>query len=334
MATQAPNVAAPVKARLDWLDIAKGIAIILVIVGHTVENLSPLRHIIFSFHMPLFFILAGYTFKTKPMGRTLSSSFSRLIVPYIMLFFVWQFTHYFMNHGAVALHDIADYALMFFFASGVYNPQLNIEPVGMSWFLVALFCARIMMNATQTFLEKKNAPFIVQGVFYAALAAAGWGIGSCAHIFLPLSLDVALIAMFMMWIGYAAKQTGIMRTFACKWYAVLIALAVWIVSLMTSQLEMSARLYDPFVLALLGAVAGTLLCCQVSMFIEKFTRLLKRGLVFMGKNSMLIYCFHAIDWMIPWSSLPLFADVPLKNIWASALRTAYNTVLALLVKRV
>ncbi len=41
--------------RLDWIVIAKGIAIILVIVGHTVPNPSPLRHAIFSFHMPVFF---------------------------------------------------------------------------------------------------------------------------------------------------------------------------------------------------------------------------------------------------------------------------------------
>lgn len=52
--------------RLDWIDIAMGIAIILVIVGHTVPNPSPLRHAIFSFHMPVFFILAGYTFRPKP----------------------------------------------------------------------------------------------------------------------------------------------------------------------------------------------------------------------------------------------------------------------------
>lgn len=43
--------------RLDWIDIAKGIAIILVIVGHTVPNPSPLRHAIFSFHMPVFLFL-------------------------------------------------------------------------------------------------------------------------------------------------------------------------------------------------------------------------------------------------------------------------------------
>lgn len=45
--------------RLDWIDIAKGIAIILVIVGHTVPNPSPLRHAIFSFHMRCSLFLPG-----------------------------------------------------------------------------------------------------------------------------------------------------------------------------------------------------------------------------------------------------------------------------------
>lgn len=42
--------------RLDWVDIAKGIAIILMVIGHEVENKS-IYALIFSFHMPLFFIL-------------------------------------------------------------------------------------------------------------------------------------------------------------------------------------------------------------------------------------------------------------------------------------
>lgn len=75
--------------RLDWIDIAKGIAIILVIVGHTVPNPSPLRHAIFSFHMPVFFILAGYTFRPKPWRELLSGSVSRLLVPYVILALAW-----------------------------------------------------------------------------------------------------------------------------------------------------------------------------------------------------------------------------------------------------
>ena len=53
------------KKRIDWVDCAKGIAIILVLIGHTVtfdtESQRLARGIIFSFHMPLFFVLAGIT---------------------------------------------------------------------------------------------------------------------------------------------------------------------------------------------------------------------------------------------------------------------------------
>lgn len=46
-----------VKKRIDYLDIARGIAIILMIIGHVVSGYK--RVIIFSFHMPLFIIISG-----------------------------------------------------------------------------------------------------------------------------------------------------------------------------------------------------------------------------------------------------------------------------------
>lgn len=44
-----------------WIDIAKGLAILLMIIGHELRPQSHLYVLIFSFHMPLFFILSGYT---------------------------------------------------------------------------------------------------------------------------------------------------------------------------------------------------------------------------------------------------------------------------------
>lgn len=48
------------RQRIDWIDFAKGITILLVIIGHNVSG--PLRGAIFSFHMPLFFILSCVTY--------------------------------------------------------------------------------------------------------------------------------------------------------------------------------------------------------------------------------------------------------------------------------
>lgn len=41
--------------RVEYIDAAKGIGIILVIFGHLLSLDSPLSSIIYSFHMPFFF---------------------------------------------------------------------------------------------------------------------------------------------------------------------------------------------------------------------------------------------------------------------------------------
>lgn len=53
------------KKRIDWVDCAKGITILLVIIGHTVSTdaSNMTRAGIFSFHMTLFFILSCVTGK-------------------------------------------------------------------------------------------------------------------------------------------------------------------------------------------------------------------------------------------------------------------------------
>ena len=78
------------KARIDWIDCAKGIGIILVIVGHTVLNDNDALHqairgSIFSFHMPLFFILSAITYSSSTdrasFVRKQKNAFRHLIVP-------------------------------------------------------------------------------------------------------------------------------------------------------------------------------------------------------------------------------------------------------------
>ena len=53
------------KKRIEWIDICKGLAIILDIIGHSKLETGiafNLKSIIYSFYMPLFFILSGYLF--------------------------------------------------------------------------------------------------------------------------------------------------------------------------------------------------------------------------------------------------------------------------------
>ena len=56
--------------RIEWIDIAKAISIILVIFGHAIKktnwtHLDFIVYTIYSFHMALFFVLSGWTFEYR-----------------------------------------------------------------------------------------------------------------------------------------------------------------------------------------------------------------------------------------------------------------------------
>lgn len=320
---------------MDWIDIAKGIAIILVVVGHTLTVTSPVRAVIFSFHMPLFFVLAGYTFRPKPWGELLSSSFRRLLVPYLLLFALWSGPTIVNTPRELLAQVLRERLLALLFASGTDVPGLGVGAIGISWFLVALFASRVVLNLVVRLTSELPHPLAVQGVICLALAGAGVLVGSELGTYLPLSLDVAMVATLFMWFGMVFRQRIPIDRLARPLALVALA-AVWVLAVGGSSLELAARRYDPPVVSFVGACAGTLLFCGVSRLLERVPehgplRPASTYLRFMGRGSMLVFCIHAMDWWIPWQSLALLNGVPFSYSVASVLRVAYDTLYARLV---
>jgi acyltransferase 3 len=85
----------------------KGFAIVLVVVGHSIQTLTNdyLENPLFKFHMPLFMYLSGYVC-FKPEGEkyiNLKKRFKTLIVP----FFVWWIIsdiYAFLSHKDIISH--------------------------------------------------------------------------------------------------------------------------------------------------------------------------------------------------------------------------------------
>ena len=78
--------------RIEYIDMAKAICIVLVVIGHYVPDNSPawyvaLHDIIYTFHMPLFMFASGYVYiatrKDVPYGAFLQKKVRRLMVPYL-----------------------------------------------------------------------------------------------------------------------------------------------------------------------------------------------------------------------------------------------------------
>ena len=81
------NVKDKKSKRVMFIDIAKGIAIICIILGHL--GINNINRVVFTFHVPIFFMITGYFINKKyTIKEFIINKFKRLIVPYFITSFV------------------------------------------------------------------------------------------------------------------------------------------------------------------------------------------------------------------------------------------------------
>ena len=81
--------------RVEYIDIAKGIGITLVVMGHNdFALISPFAHkLIYSFHMPMFFFMSGMFFKPDiPFWMFARQRFNRVLRPFLFMILFIFFT--------------------------------------------------------------------------------------------------------------------------------------------------------------------------------------------------------------------------------------------------
>jgi len=77
---------------IEWVLIAKGIGILLVVAGHFYPDTSPaywsaIRDLCYSFHMPLFFLVSGYLYShgKYPYPDLIAKKTKRLLYPFLSI---------------------------------------------------------------------------------------------------------------------------------------------------------------------------------------------------------------------------------------------------------
>ena len=128
------------KKRIGYIDMAKGLAIILVIVGHSSFVPHIAKMILYIFHIPLFFFLSGVTLNVRQY-ETFSGYFVNklkgLVVPFFLLnSFVFLFQLFVMYPDQVLSFNI-----LHFIKQLLLSDRLHIY--FQLWFLNVLFLAHI-----------------------------------------------------------------------------------------------------------------------------------------------------------------------------------------------
>lgn len=93
------------RGRIEWIDIAKGISIILVVYGHAgIASVPFLGPFLISFRMPFFFLCSGILFKyvNYPTLRDLLvRRYYTLIRPFFVFSFIVMLLEYFIQHDYI-----------------------------------------------------------------------------------------------------------------------------------------------------------------------------------------------------------------------------------------
>lgn len=151
------------KQRLDYLDIAKGFSIALVVLGHIIpEGNSLLRNWIYSFHMPIFFIISGYLInlskKDIPITKFITKKFNTLIIPYISFALI---NYFFIMYNLYIQQELDQKTLITYF---IYI----IKFCGRSaiWFLPCLFICEVLFKLLTYRISNKYLRLIIISILF------------------------------------------------------------------------------------------------------------------------------------------------------------------------
>lgn len=292
--------------RLDWIDILKGIGIILVVIGHSKSPII-ITKIIFAFHMPLFFFISGYLFNyTNSFESYLDKKANRLIIPYFITYIMAFIITYFASHS----QDLSAGVILNMFWGEGY-PHQSIDPP--LWFLTTLFCGNILFYVVLKFSSIGPAmanPTIHMGafdinridifVFIYSCILAGLGYLISKYIILPWGLDAALVSLVFFCAGYFAKKYFLLDKLNENYNIILplslvsLFLSVFINAPLEWGVDMNMRAYGNLFLFFLGAFSGIMISIFLANSIMTFSSI-KNAFIFFGINSIVILGFHLLN---------------------------------------
>ncbi|TNF05096.1 MAG: glycosyl transferase [Sphingomonadales bacterium] len=183
------------RERLNWVDAARGIGIVLVVIAH-VWTRGPVRDAIYAFHMPLFFLLSGYVARPRPLAAFARTQFWAMAVPYVAFLLTLALTDQLIEHmrGHLPMFRSWGQAAWALLLGG---SELR-GPFTIFWFIPCLAIARLCQNALwRLWPDVRDWRWIVT---MAATAAFGlWG--GARTDFSPLGLLSVPVALPLLWLG-------------------------------------------------------------------------------------------------------------------------------------
>lgn len=304
------------QTRIEWIDMAKGYGMFLVILGHCFNKDTLIHNWVFSFHMPMFFLLSGLVFryeKYQSLMELLKDKSKTLLIPYF----------YFSAAGllvSVVIPEWRQDITIEGILTDIYCGYPKLTHITSTWYLMALFIISAVFYVILWLTDKlrcKALPYIliiISGIM-------GYGITIIKRLFfdqtvyknassgfslpggrLPLTIDTCLTAICFFAVGYWLKKVLILnrsskidlRKKPLLWGTVLLLVQTVVAIGLNTRVNLHGCTYGNgiyfYIAAFAGSFAVFLFCIGVTEKEESkaIRECLVTALVRWGKNSLFI----------------------------------------------
>ena len=267
--------------RIQWIDQVKGFAILTVVYGH---NFPILEKYIYSFHMPLFFFLAGMFHPKDVNILTIKKRAKQLLIPYfiwsILLYLFWLILgRYYGDPTKLELSSLKNFIGVFYSQGDRVYMDWGIP----MWFLPCIFlvfCIFLLINT----IEKKHITLIaIISSFIVGVTISNYS--SYSYFW---SFDIALVAISFYSCGFFLKKKIINYNQKGMILVLLFLFTINITCLLyNSKIDMYRSNYGNPMLFFIGGMTGSLFWILFFKSVNYF-----KFLAFLGKNTIIILATH------------------------------------------
>lgn len=284
--------------RLIYIDILKGIAIILVVMGHmfvpyTDYLQSPVNQMIYSVHIPLFIFLSGLVFHLSQSKKAIRTTIMKKVLSLLLPFFCFSAVYCFSKN--ISYTDML-------FKNEIHNGY---------WFTLVLF-EIILISIIVEYILTKYSGLIIDIILNVAITLTLLFIAKTEIIQEPFNTlfstdKVAKYYMFFQ-MGKFVRTYNIIGCIFRKQWLYMISIIIYFVLFSIFGYDLQYTNIISFILPCCGILILTNLVESNQDFFNRYGFLAK-----IGKNSLEIYLIHfLILSTIPKEIIDCFGNVYLQ----------------------
>lgn len=287
--------------RIQYLDIAKGVGIILVVLCHAK---FPGNHFCTMFYLPLFFFVSGIFFdEHSTFIKYGIKKVRQLYVKFILwggfyligrpfFFSLGLYNANVKNNIAFdylkssSIYDWGDYLSAFIKILLLEVPEQLMRPL---WFIAALFISLIVMKFIQYYITVSNK--FLELLLIVGLFVVGYNFA------LPGFISQGLVALLFCWLGWKCKRNGYLeslmtQTLLRKIVLVMVGISVCYIASLKTDLIMMANKYTTWWSMLISSIFGIIFSLIICDWLSK--RKIGDIISYVGQHTIPILALHML----------------------------------------